>query len=46
MTTSQREPAHGMIRPLRNVILLRHGQHNDAAPNQLGGLTALGKGIV
>ena len=43
MSTSQPQPAHGMIRPLRSVILLRHGQHNDAAPNQLGGLTALGK---
>ena len=43
MSTSQPQPAHGMIRPLRSVILLRHGQHNDAAPNQLGGLTELGK---
>ena len=43
MSTNQPQPAHGMIRSLRSVILLRHGQHNDAAPNQLGGLTALGK---
>ena len=31
------------IQLLRSVILLRHGQHNQAAPNQLGGLTELGK---
>lgn len=31
------------IQLLRAVILLRHGQHNQAAPNQLGGLTELGK---
>ena len=43
MSTSQPTPVHGMIRSLRSVILLRHGQHNAAAPNQLGGLTALGK---
>ena len=43
MSTSQPQPAHGMIRHLRSIILLRHGQHNAAAPNQLGGLTELGK---
>lgn len=31
------------IRVLRTVILLRHGQHNQAEPNQVGGLTELGR---
>ena len=44
MSTSHRNPAPAQqIRLLRTVIMLRHGQHNQAAPNQLGGLTELGR---
>ena len=42
MNASQNNPVQ-QIRLIRTVILLRHGQHNAAAPNQLGGLTELGR---
>ena len=44
MSTSHRNSAPVQeIRLLSTVILMRHGQYNQAAPNQLGGLTALGR---
>ena len=43
MSTSHRNSAPAQeIRLLSTVILMRHGQHNQAAPNQLGGLTEPG----